>query len=241
VSIQMFYLPNLVMDNFTQSRLFVLVNHGRSKALEPFHGRAVRLYAGNVRTPFHGAFIDQEMRVKGRYPHSPDFADRPIQLPVQWQQWIDDAPGGGGGGGDGGDEDEDEMDEDKDKSDAEVDDMASAIVLKPPGRSGQQGYHDTDTYTFQSNAHTSLSPKPQLLTHHQESLLAIAGPDTSTAPKSITFVNPMTNPSELKAIIDSAQQQPNWKAAVVEGESWEGTAEENIAKYKRVLPPPDAA
>jgi hypothetical protein len=30
-------------------------------------------------------------------------------------------------------------------------------------------------------------------------------------------------------------QQPNWKAAIVEGESWEGTAEENTAKRQDLV------
>jgi hypothetical protein len=36
---------------------------------------------------------------------------------------------------------------------------------------------------------------------------------------------------ELEAVLHFTCQQPNWKAAVIEGESWEGTAEENIVKY----------
>jgi len=50
------------------------------------------------------------------------------------------------------------------------------------------------------------------------------------------FTNPMTNPPKLEAVIHSTHQQPNWKAAVIEGESWEDTVEDtvekNIVKYR---------
>jgi hypothetical protein len=140
--------------------------------MEEFHGRAVRLYPDNPRTPFHGAFVDQEMRTRGRYPYQPAFADRPIELPIPWQTWITDAPGG----------------------------------------------HDGE-------ATADTGPAGDI---HE-----------GQKPTTITFTNPMTNPSELEAVIRSARQQPNWKAAVIEGESWEDTAEENIAKYRRVMLLPD--
>jgi hypothetical protein len=47
----------------------------------------------------------------------------------------------------------------------------------------------------------------------------------------------MTHPSEVEEVMRSARQEPNWKTAVIEGESWEGTTEENVAKYLRLLPP----
>ena len=59
-------------------------------------------------------------------------------------------------------------------------------------------------------------------------------------PTTITLtMDPITNLSELEAVIRSARQQPNWKVTVIKGESWEGTAEEDIAKYQRVMPLPD--
>lgn len=54
----------------------------------------------------------------------------------------------------------------------------------------------------------------------------------------VTFSNPFTNPPELEAIMRSSREQPNWKAAEMEGESWEGTAEENVEKYQRIMNPP---
>ncbi len=35
-------------------------------------------------------------------------------------------------------------------------------------------------------------------------------------------------------IVKFTRASPSWKACIIEGESWKGTAEENIAKYKRV-------
>ena len=42
--------------------------------------------------------------------------------------------------------------------------------------------------------------------------------------------NPFTNPSALQALKESYAKKPNWKAAVMEGETWEGSADENAAK-----------
>jgi hypothetical protein len=61
--------------------------------LEPYHGRAVGLYPDDPRVPFHGAFLDQEMRVRGIWPYLPFYKDRPVALPFQWQAWINDVPG----------------------------------------------------------------------------------------------------------------------------------------------------
>ena len=38
-------------------------------------------------------------------------------------------------------------------------------------------------------------------------------------PTEITLRDPIANPSELEAVMRSARQQPNWKAAQIEGES----------------------
>lgn len=54
-------------------------------------------------------------------------------------------------------------------------------------------------------------------------------------PKMFTPTNPFANPTELQSLKDSFSKQPNWKAAVLEGETWEGTAEENVDKWKRLI------
>jgi hypothetical protein len=46
--------------------------------------------------------------------------------------------------------------------------------------------------------------------------------------------NPFTNPATLKALKDSFAKQPTWKAAVREGTTWEGNADENAAKWRRL-------
>jgi hypothetical protein len=101
------------------------------------------------------------MRVRGRYPYEPEFADRPIMLPIPWQRWITDAPmGGGGDSGDSGDiegeadygngEREDEENEGEHTTDIEVDDMVLLTRLHQSGE--RDGY-----------AH--MSP-PQLVQYH---------------------------------------------------------------------------
>jgi hypothetical protein len=49
------------------------------------------------------------------------------------------------------------------------------------------------------------------------------------------LMNPFANIVELDVLKRSFAVQPNWKAAVVEGESWEGNAEDNIVKYRRLV------
>jgi hypothetical protein len=175
--------------------------------MEKYHGRAVRLFPDNPRTPFHGAFIDQEMRTRGRYPYQPDFADRPIELPIPWQIWMTDTPGG-----------------DTDRN-HQSNAHSSSLLLGRPQLVGHQ--HIPNSISMPPNQDATTGPAGNL---HE-----------SKKPTTITFTNPITNPSELEAVMRSARQEPNWKAAVIEGQSWEGTAEENIAKYRRVMPPPDTA
>ena len=54
-------------------------------------------------------------------------------------------------------------------------------------------------------------------------------------PKTFTPTNPFSNPTELQAMKDSFAKQPNWKSAVIEGETWEGTAEENVNKWRGLM------
>ncbi|KAF5385962.1 hypothetical protein D9615_002648 [Tricholomella constricta] len=207
---------------------FVFINHSASSHLVEYDGRAVRLFTGDSRTPFHGSFVDQEMRVRGRYPYGPEFADHPVNLPIQWQSWIDDMPGEDSKGSDGGDGEDGGNDEDG-GDDEEMEDMSLTIVLKHPCQ--QDGHDDTMDNSFQSNV--QLSHQPQLLRHLQP---------FPQEPATITLVDPIANPAELEAIICSARQQPNWRAAMIEGETWEGNANENIEKYNRLKfnPPADA-
>ncbi|KZP31232.1 hypothetical protein FIBSPDRAFT_945258 [Athelia psychrophila] len=67
---------------------------------------------------------------------------------------------------------------------------------------------------------------------------SIADPlDTDTQPKVLHMTNPFANPAGLAALKHSFAEQANWKAAQLEGESWEGTAEENVAKWHAITAP----
>jgi hypothetical protein len=108
-------------------------------------------------------------------------------------------------------------------------------------RSGGQGVHDNSAEN--SIAHRSVTRTPQLVLHRPTpSRAATHNRDRpkKKSPTTVVFKNPMTNPSELEGVMRLARQQPSWRAAVIECESWDGTTEENIAKYLRVLPPSDA-
>jgi hypothetical protein len=59
-------------------------------------------------------------------------------------------------------------------------------------------------------------------------------PRNTSPPKFLIFTNPFANVVELEALKRDFAQQPNWKASLVEGESWEGTTEENIAKWQKL-------
>lgn len=64
---------------------------------------------------------------------------------------------------------------------------------------------------------------------------SFSGNSQETIPRTITLTDPFANPVELAALKASFIQQPNWRAAMLEGESWDGTAEENIARWQNLL------
>ena len=140
--------------------------------MEEFHGCAIRLFPDNPQTPFHSAFVDQEMCTQGRYPYQPAFADRLIKFPIPYQTWITDAPGrhDGDSGRDSGDSRDDENsgddamddimgDQDRDACDAKPDDLSSTTVLKHPSQPGkwEGNQNNTADRSLQSNAHRSLT------------------------------------------------------------------------------------
>ncbi|KAF5379995.1 hypothetical protein D9615_006279 [Tricholomella constricta] len=60
--------------------------------------------------------------------------------------------------------------------------------------------------------------------------------DASAAPRqTLTLTNPFGNLADLEALKHSFAEQLNFKAALVEGESWEGIAEENVAKWRGLM------
>ena len=61
--------------------------------------------------------------------------------------------------------------------------------------------------------------------------------NAATQQQSQTFTptNLFANPGKLRSIKHSFSQQPNWKAVIVEGETWEGTAEDNMEKWRGLV------
>ncbi|KAF9069827.1 hypothetical protein BDP27DRAFT_1324666 [Rhodocollybia butyracea] len=51
----------------------------------------------------------------------------------------------------------------------------------------------------------------------------------------LLFSNPFQDPGLLRSMSTQWQQLPSWKAANIEGQSWEGTSEENIQRYKATV------
>jgi hypothetical protein len=181
-----------------QFQRFVLINQSQTKYLERFHGRAVSLNPNDPRTPFHGAFLIHEMRVRGRWPL---LRDRQIPLPILWQSWIPDpnVKISQTHDGHGEDQEDDRMGEENDS-------------------------------TSDNSSVVSSTPTPPSSSDHPPSHC-----DPNASGNFMTFTNPFSNPVELDSLKRSFAVQPNWKAAVVEGESWEGNAEQNTAKYRRLV------
>ena len=61
-----------------------------------------------------------------------------------------------------------------------------------------------------------------------------AVPGSSASRRVFIPTNPFTNLATLEALKDSFAKQPTWKAAVREGTTWEGDADENAAKWRRL-------
>lgn len=192
-----------------QSKRFVFINQSQLEAWEDFHGQVVNLHPSE-RTPFHGSFLMHEMRVRGYWPFR---EDRPISFPTPWTSNDDD-----------GDDDED-MDDDNDDNENKVVGKAIRRHATTPRPLMQMGQTDD------SLGSTSTSYQ------FDHSFATNAASDRKRKVKTFTMTptNPFANPAELKALKDSFAEQPNWKATVVEGETWEGTGEENIKKYQDVM------
>jgi hypothetical protein len=59
-------------------------------------------------------------------------------------------------------------------------------------------------------------------------------PSSSAPGKTFTPSNPFANPAALQTLKASFSKQPNWRAAVMEGTAWEGNADENAAKWRKL-------
>jgi len=199
-----------------QVERFVLINHSELPSLEPFHGRAIGLFASDSRVPFHGAFLIHEMRVRGYWPFA---EDREILLPVPWQPWIQsNLPEQHE---DGASDDEDSREDGDEDGDMHKNYGPTSDMMIVPSSSAH-------------NPHTTAA-YPQYKSLHHNTVSA-EHPGTMTIPRqTLTMTNPFANPAALEALKHSFAEQPNWKAAVVEGESWEGTAEANIQKWRGLV------
>ena len=62
-----------------------------------------------------------------------------------------------------------------------------------------------------------------------------AGSSSSEQQRYLVLGNPFQDPELLESMRHQWQQLPNWKAATVEGLTWEGTAEENAKKYAELV------
>jgi hypothetical protein len=190
-----------------QFQRFVFINFSKTKEMERFHGRAVNLDPNDDRTPFHGAFLIHEMRVRGRWPL---LRERPIPTPILWQDWIPDPDVSlsqahhGDSEDEGGDKGEDPKD----------------------NRMGEGNDFVSDNSSMRSSMSTVQGSPGHTPSHY----------DPNASSNFMTFTNPFANPVELDALKRSFAAQPNWKAAVREGESWEQSADDNTAKYRRLVP-----
>lgn len=189
------------------------MNHSQTQDLEKYHGRAINLNADDSRVAFHGSFLIQEMRVRGRWPFR---ADRLISLPIQWQRWIHALAPTGATAADDDDGDDDSNNNNNEQhgsldpagEDAAHNILPSAVMQMPPLIPDSGFNHQNEDTSFPVNATTRQQPQ------------------------TFTPTNLFANPAKLQAIKHSFSQEPNWKATVVEGETWEGTAEDNIEKWR---------
>ena len=62
-----------------------------------------------------------------------------------------------------------------------------------------------------------------------------AGSSSGEQQQYLVLGNPFQDPELLESMRRQWQQLPNWKAATVEGLTWEGTAEENAKKYAELV------
>ena len=136
----------------------------------------------------------------------------PLRVPIRWVDWLttdddddDDGDDGAGDGGDGGDGDGDNGDG-----------GGRGHVGRGHGERGGRGRG--------GNNETSRR------------LLRSCGPHPGSSASGKAFIhsNRFTNPASLKALKKSFGKQPNWKAAVMEGTTWEGNADENAAKWRKL-------
>ncbi|KAK2461027.1 hypothetical protein APHAL10511_006968 [Amanita phalloides] len=195
-----------------QERRFVLINHSRVESLEVYHGRAINLHEGDDRLPFHGAFLFHEMRVRGYWPLR---EDRAVPLPIAWVDWIEDDDGDNGDGGRRG---------------------RGRGRGHGRGRSRGHGRGRGRGRGHGRGGGNNHNHGPSMNETGSGRLLRSHGPVPGSSASVKVFIptNPFADPTTLQALKESFAEQPNWKAAVMEGATWEGSADENAAKWRKL-------
>ncbi|KAJ6614007.1 hypothetical protein B0H10DRAFT_1951032 [Mycena sp. CBHHK59/15] len=138
-------------------------------------------------------YLSAWLRVRGFWPF---LDDRPITTRGAWQPWID--PAFIGPRDEPQNEDEDDNEQDGLHNDEK----------------GNDTYQWSRLSCVQWPAHDSESPP-------ENATSATSGTLDSAAPGTITLTNPFTNPVALETFRKSFAAQPNWKASLMEGETWE--------------------
>ena len=152
------------------------------------------------------------MRVRGYHPLS---EDRAIPLPIRWVDWLTT------------DDDDDDDGDDRDGGDGAGDGGDGGDGDGNNGDGGGGGKHGGQVSRGRGGNNETSGRPPSLCSR---------GPVPGSSASGKVFIpsNPFTNPASLKALKKSFAEQPNWKAAVREGITWEGNADENAAKWRKL-------
>ena len=151
------------------------------------------------------------MRVRG---YNPLREDRAIPLPIRWVDWLT------------ADDDDDDDGDDRDSDDGAGGGGDGDGNNGDGGGGGRHGGQVSRGRERSGDGNNETSGR----------LLRSRGPVPGSSASGKVFIpsNPFTNPASLKALKKSFAEQPNWKAAVREGTTWEGNADENAAKWRKL-------
>ena len=130
--------------------------------------------------------------------------DRAIPLPIPWVDWLTTDDG-----------------DNKDGDDMNSDNGAGGGGDGDNGDSGGRGGHGGQVSRGERGGRGRGGNNGPV-------------PGSSASGKVFIPSNPFKNPASLKALKESFAKQPNWKASVMEGTTWEGNADENAAKWRRL-------
>ena len=137
--------------------------------------------------------------------------DRAIRYPITWVDWLTD-------------------EEDNDDGDNGVGGRRGRRGGRERGGRGRGRGHGGRGYGEQGGRGHSSNK------HASGRVPCRRAPVSGSSPSGKVFIptNPFTNPAELEALKKSFAEQPNWRASVREGTTWEGNADENAAKWRKL-------